>query len=154
MYILLYVLWLLFNGRLSLEVCLLGVGIVAVLAVLLYLLFSYTPKKDFQFIRRIPLFLVYVFALLFEIIKASLNVLHIILHPEEKIRQALIAFEPGLKTGFGRYILANSITLTPGTITVNLNGDRFTVHCLDRKIMDGFEKGILLRLLRKMEAGS
>ena len=153
MYILLYVLWLLFNGKLSWEVCILGIGIVAALALLLYVLFSYTPKKDLLFLQRIPLFFIYVFVLLFEIIKASLAVIRIILHPEKKIKPTLMTFDAGLKTRFGRYILANSITLTPGTITVNLNSDHFTVHCLDRGMMDGFEEGILLRLLRKMEAG-
>ena len=49
-------------------------------------------------------------------------------------------------------ILANSITLTPGTITVSLEDNRFCVHCLDRELAEGMENSVFVELLKKMEA--
>ena len=48
-------------------------------------------------------------------------------------------------------MLANSITLTPGTITVDLEGNHFTVYSLDKSMIDGFENSTLVKLARKME---
>ena len=56
-----------------------------------------------------------------------------------------------LKSETARVILANSITLTPGTITVSLTGDQLLVHCLDRSLSEGMEDSVFVRLLQKME---
>lgn len=61
-------------------------------------------------------------------------------------------FTSDLKSGLARVILANSITLTPGTITVGLEGSDFYVHCLDREFAKGMESSVFVELLRKMEA--
>ena len=63
----------------------------------------------------------------------------------------LVTFQSGLKTDFGRFLLANSITLTPGTITVQVEGDTFTVHCLDKSMLDTSENGTFQRWIRKLE---
>ena len=57
-----------------------------------------------------------------------------------------------LKTEFARFILANSITLTPGTITVLSEGNTLTVHCLRRELLGDLSESVFVRLLRKMEA--
>lgn len=152
MYLLLYALWLVFNGRMTLEVCILGIFIVGAVGLLMYALFSYTPKTEWHFLKKVPIFMAYLAVLLVEILKAGFAVLRIITHPKEKIEQSLVVFSSGLETGFARFVLANSITLTPGTITVHLKGDRFTVHCLDKSMADGIETGTLMRLLKRMEA--
>ena len=48
-------------------------------------------------------------------------------------------------------LLANSITLTPGTITVSVEGNRFCVHCLDWELADGVEDSVFVELLKEME---
>jgi multicomponent Na+:H+ antiporter subunit E len=48
-------------------------------------------------------------------------------------------------------ILANSITLTPGTITVSLTDDHLLVHCLDKSLAEGMDDSVFVRLLQKME---
>lgn len=55
------------------------------------------------------------------------------------------------KTDIGKVIYANSITLTPGTVTVNLEGDQFTVHSLIRESIDGLEAGEMDRRVSKLE---
>ena len=56
-----------------------------------------------------------------------------------------------LKTEAARVILANSITLTPGTITVSLTEDVLLVHCLDKSLAAGMEDSVFVRLLKKLE---
>ena len=152
MYLLLFILWIFLNGKVTAEVCLVGLAVTVLSCVLMYALCGYSPRRDLRVLSKVPCFLLYLCVLLIEIFKANLKVIHIILHPEKEISQGLVLFDPDLKTGAGRFILANSITLTPGTITVRADKQRFTVHCLDRSLMDGFEDGTLMKLLRKLEA--
>ncbi|MBQ1772466.1 MAG: Na+/H+ antiporter subunit E [Clostridia bacterium] len=152
LYLLLFVLWIFLNGKVTAEICLIGLAGTVLSAVLMYVLFRYSPRRDLRILSKAPFFLIYLGALLVEIFKANLKVIHIILHPEKEISQGIVLFEPNLRTGAARFILANSITLTPGTITVRAEKHRFTVHCLDRSLMDGFAEGTLMKLLRKLEA--
>lgn len=152
MYLLLFALWLLLNGKVTVEICLFGLGITALLALLCYVLFDYTPKKELRICKKVPLFLAYVGVLIAEILKANFTVLHIILCKKRKITPALVTVQVDLKTDFARYMLANSITLTPGTITVETHENEFTVHCLSAEMIEGTESGIFVRLLQKLEA--
>ena len=61
-------------------------------------------------------------------------------------------FNTDLKTGLAKVLLANSITLTPGTITVSVEDNRFCVHCLDRELAEGLEDSAFVELLKEIEA--
>ena len=63
----------------------------------------------------------------------------------------LIRFRTDLGTEAARVALANSITLTPGTITVSLDGDGLLVHALDRDMARGLDESVFVRQLRRME---
>lgn len=151
MYIILFLFWLLLNGKVTSEIVLLGLAIVAAMAVLEYRLFGYTPKKELRLIQKATVFLAYVPILFLEIIKAGLVVARDILLRRYVVTPTLVTFDAGLKTDFGRFLLANSITLTPGTITVQVEGDRFTVHCLDKSMLDASENATFQRWIRKLE---
>lgn len=72
--------------------------------------------------------------LLYQIFLANLHVMYLVLHPRmmELINPKIIQFDSRLKSEYSRMVFANSITLTPGTITVNVNAlGRFSVHCID-----------------------
>lgn len=152
MYLLLFVLWLVLNGKVTLEICLFGLAITAALGLLCFVLFRYTPRKELRLYTKVPLFLAYIAVLLREILKANFTMLAIIFNKKRTVEPALVTFDADLKTEFARYMLANSITLTPGTITVATDGRKFTVHCLDEKMLDGAESSIFVRLLQKLEA--
>ncbi len=151
MYLLLFALWLLLNGKFTLEICAFGIVIVVLLAVLSFVLFGYTPKKEWRLYTKLPLFLAYIAVLVWEVLKANAILIKIILHKKRKVTPALVTFHVDFRTEFARYMLANSITLTPGTITVETDGNEFTVHCLDEKMIEGAETGIFVRLLKKLE---
>lgn len=152
MYLLLYCFWVILNGRLTREVLLLGLFVVAGVGVLAWVLFGYTPKREWRIDRKLPLFAVYVFVLLWEILKANWNMLAVIVRARSSIEPTLVTYRTGLKTGFGRFILANSITLTPGTITVRMEGDTLTVHCIRRSMLDTSPDGVFERWIRRLEA--
>ena len=66
----------------------------------------------------------------------------------------IVHVHTNLKTETARVILANSITLTPGTITVSLTDDDLLVHCLDKSLAEGMENSSFVKLLEKMEKES
>ena len=111
MYLLLYFFWLILNGRLTWEVALLGLAVVAAVGALAYVLFGYTPRREWRIVKKIPLFMLYVFVLLWEILKANWAVLGFIVNEHRAIEPTLVRFTTSLKTRFGRFMLANSITL-------------------------------------------
>ena len=153
MYLLLYFFWLILNGRLTWEVALLGLAVVAAVGALAYVLFGYTPRREWRIVKKIPLFMLYVFVLLWEILKANWAVLGFIVNEHRAIEPTMVRFTTSLKTRFGRFMLANSITLTPGTITVDTREDRFLVHCLDKDFGDGLEDSAMEKRILTVEKG-
>ena len=83
---------------------------------------------------------------------AYMAVMRMILSSECKPSPVLVTFTVPLKSDYARTMLANSITLTPGTITVSVEGDTYTVHCLDESLSSGMEDSVFVKMLKKMEA--
>ena len=73
------------------------------------------------------------------------------LAPQIDVEPCLVKFKTKLKTNAARVAFANSITLTPGTITVSLEGSELLVHALNREIAGGLKGSIFERLLARME---
>lgn len=72
--------------------------------------------------------------LIYQIFKANLHVMVLVFHPRMRdlIDPKIITFDSRLKNDYARMLFANSITLTPGTITVDVTvWGRFSVHCID-----------------------
>ena len=75
----------------------------------------------------------YAFWLLYQIIMANLRVAYLVLHPRMPIDPKIMAFKSDFKKSISLVTLANSITLTPGTITVDLHEGKFLVHAIDKE---------------------
>ena len=75
-----------------------------------------------------------------------------IFNSRDELDPVLVHFDVPLKSKFARVVLANSITLTPGTITANLDREGYTVHCLDRELGVGIDQSVFVKLLMNMEA--
>ncbi|MHC4526140.1 MAG: Na+/H+ antiporter subunit E [Planctomycetota bacterium] len=125
--------WLIFSGKFDLFH--LSLGVVSCLIVTFFssdLLFPAGLKTDFLacWVR----FALYVPWLLYQILLANLHVLRLSFHPRMMalIDPHIMEFNSHLESDIARTTFANSITLTPGTITVNVSAmGRFTVHCID-----------------------
>jgi multisubunit Na+/H+ antiporter MnhE subunit len=86
--------------------------------------------------------------LLSEVVKANLGVAYVILHPDLPIDPRTVSYDPETEGRFERAVLANAITLTPGTLTVDVDGDSFSVHALTESTRAGLEEGSLRRAVR------
>lgn len=83
--------------------------------------------------KRVFWAIIYVPYLLWFILIANMDVAYRVLNPTMPIRPGIIKFKTGLKTDMGKTFLANSITLTPGTLTIDIIGDEFYVHWINIK---------------------
>lgn len=90
---------------------------------------------------RIVGFVRYVPWLFLEIVLASIQVAYVVLHPKMPINPLLLRFHAKLPNLAAKIILANSITLTPGTITIELRDDEFLVHALLEDSIGGLTSG-------------
>lgn len=152
MFLLFMAVWLILNGRATVEIMLFGLVISAALFYFMCRFMGYSGKKELLLFLLFPLFMRYLWVLVQEIVKANVCVLKLILSPDLQPEPAFLYFDTDFKTGTARMLLANSITLTPGTITVSVEGDRFFVHCLDRELAEGMEESVFVGLLKQMEA--
>ena len=108
-------------------------------------------KKEILIYKKSFLFVRYVCLLVKEIAKASFTVIGMILSQREEIQPKIVSFHSDLRTTTGKVFLANAITLTPGTITVTLEGDEYTVHCLDESLAEGMNDSVFVDYIKKME---
>ena len=128
-FLILYLVWILLTGINSQELLF---GAIAVLAVLILF-----PKKselfeDVKFNPKSIMFMiVYLFVFLWELLKSNLDVAYRVLSPALPINPGIVKVKTKLKSKIGRAVLANSITLTPGTLTVETKGDEFYIHWID-----------------------
>lgn len=137
----LFLLWVLFNGRLTWEIAAFGAAISSALAWFVgrFVAPDMTLRKQWALAKRLPLYLRYIWLLIMEIVLASFAVMKLILSDRNIVQPKLVSFESKLSTRAARVVMADCITLTPGTITVHLHGNEFLVHCLD----EDFEPGLI-----------
>lgn len=152
MLLLFFLAWVVFNGRLTLEIALFGVAVAGAVFFFVCRFMDYSLKQELRLYRLLPAFVQYLYYLMKEIILANLTVTRLILTRKEEMEPVLVHVHADLKSETARVILANSITLTPGTITVSLTEDKLLVHCLDKSLSEGMEDSVFVRLLQKMEA--
>ena len=152
MLVVFFALWVVFNGRLTWEVAAFGAVISCAMYLFCCAFLDYSPKKDWQSLRRVPAMLRYVWLLIREIVKANIALNRIVLRREIEVKPRLVTFKTPLK-GVSRAVLADSITLTPGTITVELKDDELTVHCLDAGFAEGIERNPFEQALERMQGG-
>ncbi len=153
MYLLFFAIWVILNGRITLEIVLFGLAIAALMFVFICKFMDYSIKKEIWLFKNFFLLLWYVIVLVVEVIKANFAVVKMIYSVKYQVEPALISFKSPLKTGFANFLLANSITLTPGTITVSMENGDFVVHCLDKELAVGMDDSVFVHLLKKLEKG-
>lgn len=87
-------------------------------------------------IKRILFLLLYIIVLLTEIIKANFDVAYRVLHPRMPIKPGIVVIKTSLKSDIAKLVLANSITLTPGTFTLDVIGDELLIHWINVRAED------------------
>ena len=148
-----FALWVIFNGRVTREILIAGVIIALLLDLFVknVMKIRLTGATFWKFLKLLPDALLYGVVLVVEIVKANFTIIRLVLAPSIQVEPCLVRFTTPLKTNAARIALANSITLTPGTITVSLEGSELLVHALDKGIAEGLQGSIFERLLARME---
>ncbi len=100
--------------------------------------------RVFRFIKYVPW-------LLWEIILANFEIAYLVLSPKPLVDPQLVRFKPDLKTDLGIVTLAHSITLTPGTVTVEANEKEFVIHAIWQKSAEGIIGGEMQQKVKKIE---
>ncbi len=127
LFVVLFLFWVVLNGSVGIDVLIVGVLVAASISVLtrenLSLLsgYKFVPQS---FVATVG----YVFFFLKELVKSNLQIARIVLSPALPIEPAIVRVKTRLTSPVARVLLANSITLTPGTLSVELKGDTLYVH--------------------------
>lgn len=152
MWFVLMIFWIVLNGKVNAEVLILGVLMSSAVYLFLYKFMDLRPRKEWVAVRSLWGIVKYLVFLTIEVIKANLATAKMILNFEEEPEPVLIKFHTDLQTGVANTALANSITLTPGTITVELDKHSgYVVHALDKSFAEGIDKCDFVEKLTVLE---
>ena len=151
MFLFLLLLWIIFNGRFTVEILIFGVIFSAAICFFASRFLEYSFKREFRLLKCLPGLIAYLAVLVAEIIKANFVLLKMIFKGPDKLTPAICHFHTRLNSKLMRTILADSITLTPGTITVSMHDDEYYVHCLDKSLADGITESSFVKRLERME---
>ena len=147
------ILWFIFNERVTLELAVIGLIVCGLVDLFSWkILGGARRKKPSTWLKLIAGGARYGVNLLREIFRCNAAVIRLILSPSLEVEPELHTFTTRLRTDAARVALANSITLTPGTITCALEGDRFCVHALDSTLGQGVESSDFEKRLLELEA--
>jgi len=125
--ILLFVLWMILTSNFQMSNILVGMGVSFSIALLYVKLFTH---KKFEFINPVW-FMVYLYVLLKNLIISNIQISKIILRADMKLSPAIIAVKTNLESDWKKLLLANSITLTPGTLTLEIKDDMLFIHVIN-----------------------
>ncbi len=139
-----YIIWILLVLPLDLQTLILGFFVALIVALLFGKEFVENYKRLWH-IARLFWFLVYIPVFTYYLILANLDVMYRVLHPDLPINPGIVKVKTKLKSRSGRSVLCNSITLTPGTLSVDIEGEYIYIHWLNVKSddVDLASKGIV-----------
>ena len=122
-----FCLWLLLTLSVNLDHLIAGVIVVLLGTIIFGGYFTDKPIKFLQ-LHRLFWFIVYIPFFIWYMIKANIDVAYRVLHPERPIKPGIVKIKTTLKTNIAKVFLANSITLTPGTMTCEIDGEYLYIH--------------------------
>ena len=126
----LFIIWMIANTSLAVDTIIAGLVISAFIA----LVFA-TFARVYSVIRWSPVviyhYLLYLGVFLIELVKANIKVMRLVFSPRINIKPGIVEIKTRLKSPMGRLALANTITLTPGTLVVDIKDDSLFVHCIN-----------------------
>lgn len=130
-FVLLFGMWFLLSGKTA------AFSLLAGAASVFYVIVMHSRLPDMERpgagVVRVMRVIPYIGWLFVQMLIAAVQVAVVIIHPRKRLDPVIVEFQCAQPSMLQSVILANSITLTPGTITVDLEGDRFLVHALTRQ---------------------
>lgn len=150
----LYVLfWLILTQNFNFERVVVGTLVCIVIFIFNKDLLNVQKKNNntYIFISNLKYSFLYIAVLIKEIFKSNFHVAMIVLSPKLNISTSIVTINTKLKSDFNKTVLANSITLTPGTLTLDMKDDKLVIHCLDDQSAKSVKNNSFERILLKKE---
>lgn len=151
MLLVLFAFWVLLNGQWTAEIGVTGGVVCTLLWLFMWKFMGYSPKAEWQLFKRVPRALAYLGWLVCEIIRSSVAVIRLIWSPRLETQPKLVEVDSTLRTESGRVVLGDSITLTPGTVTVSIQGKKLLVHALDESMAEGLNGSEMEQRISRVE---
>lgn len=139
LFLVLFAFWMALSGRTDPLFLAMGIASAAFVTALTYDLVADSLGVEpwrWRLARRTWRFAVYLSWMVSRIVVASVQIAYYIIHPRASLEPRVLRFRCGLRSPVARVMLANSITLVPGTLTLRVEGEEFTVHVLVRDSAD------------------
>lgn len=154
LFILSLIFWLLLTFKLTVPNIIVG-SVASVICALFFGRFFITNVYKLLQPQRYFWFIIYLFIFVWECIKANLDVAYRVLHPAMPIRPGIVKVKTTLKSDLAKMLLANSITMTPGTISVDIIDDNLYIHWIyirseDPEIYTGMITGAFEKYIKKI----
>ena len=131
----LFLIWLIVNSSLAFDTVITGAVVSAIIALAfsgfarVYSVIRWSPVVIYHYLMYLGVFFI-------ELIKANVNVMRLVFSPHINIKPGIIEIKTELKSPIGRLALANSITLTPGTLVVDIRDDSLFIHWINISATD------------------
>jgi multicomponent Na+:H+ antiporter subunit E len=131
----LFLIWVIANGTLAYDTLIAGAVVSAVIALAfasfarVYSVIRWSPKVIFYYLMYLSVFIM-------ELVKANLNVMKLVFSPQINIKPGIVEIKTELESPIGRLALANSITLTPGTLVVDIKENSLFIHWINISATD------------------
>ena len=142
-FLLLLLFWVPFSGHFDAFHLTLGVLSCALVALLSHKLL-FDRFSEGGKLKKTGRFIAYMPWLMWQIVLSNLHVAYLVFRPG-KIAPQVVELDTNLRSDMSKVTLANSITLTPGTVTMEITGGKFYVHALDGKTADDVRGGEMER---------
>lgn len=127
--------WLALVGTLNWQELLVGAVVAAIVAAFGWRYFSQVGFSHLS-VKKLLYLIAYIPVFFWEMIKANIDVAYRVIHPRMPINPGVVLIKTDLTSDSGKLALANSITLTPGTLTMDVKGDSLLIHWINVKDTD------------------
>ncbi|RQD67418.1 MAG: Na+/H+ antiporter subunit D [Tindallia sp. MSAO_Bac2] len=149
--VLLFLFWMVLSPGFGLQTILLGLLISALIVVYSKdILFSATEMPLYR-MKHFGNMMRFIGVLIVEIFKANIDVARIVLDPKLPIQPHFVKVPMMLKNDMNKVIFGNSVTLTPGTLTVDIVDDGFIIHALTTDAADAMEDSFIEKWMKQQE---
>ncbi|HUV75140.1 MAG TPA: Na+/H+ antiporter subunit E [Dehalococcoidales bacterium] len=156
-FIILFAFWLILSGHYQLKYILIGAVAAGLVTFLTNDLFYSALRRGVRVETKVQVallqlwrFIVYLPWLFSRIIMANVQVAYLVLHPKMPIDPVLFLFRTRMRKGISQVTLANSITLTPGTITVSLEDGKYIIHTLKPTLASELVEAVMQNKIAKI----
>lgn len=151
LFILLLIFWFILSFKVDLTITIIGFFVSGMVVFLNYDLVFYNAEVSKLTFRTIKRLLVLFFVLLFNIAKSNIEVAKIVLSKKMPIDPGFVTIKNPLKRELNQALFANAITLTPGTLTVDMNDDEIVVHGLVKEQVNHLDGSSLEKAFMSLE---